>query len=164
MIQKLVATHINLREGDDRDNLSNKRNEIAGILIEELFRSLYKRFIRSMIPILEKRPDILIAISRSNTITQGIRHCFATGNWGIQKNAYIRTGVSQILQRLTYSATLSHIRRLVIPIGKEGKNTKIRQIHATQIGYICPAETPEGHSSGIVKNYTVFVRVSKENI
>ena len=161
MIQKLVATHINLREGDDRDNLSNKRNEIAGILIEELFRSLYKRFIRSMIPILEKRPDILIAISRSNTITQGIRHCFATGNWGIQKNAYIRTGVSQILQRLTYSATLSHIRRLVIPIGKEGKNTKIRQIHATQIGYICPAETPEGHSSGIVKNYTVFVRVSK---
>lgn len=69
-----------------------------------------------------------------------VHNCFATGNWGVQKNSYIRTGVSQVLSRLTYGATLSHLRRMVIPIGKEGKNTKIRQINPSQIMYICPAE------------------------
>lgn len=65
-------------------------------------------------------------------------------NWGVQKNNYVRTGVSQVLSRLTYGATLSHLRRVVIPIGKEGKNAKIRQIHSSQIMYICNLETPEG--------------------
>ena len=102
----------------------------------------------------------MIAISRYNTITHGIKHCFSTGNWGVQKNSYIRMGVSQILCRLTYGATISHLRRLVIPIGKEGKNTKIRQLHNSQIGYICPAETPEGHSAGIVKNFTLVTKIS----
>ena len=102
----------------------------------------------------------MIAISRYNTITHGIKHCFSTGNWGVQKNSYIRMGVSQILCRLTYGATISHLRRLVIPIGKEGKNTKIRQLHNSQIGFICPAETPEGHSAGIVKNFTLVTKIS----
>ena len=160
MVNKLIATFTEIRVPDDRDHLSNKRNESAGVLIGDLFRSLYKRFIRSLIAQLEKRQDILIAITRHNTITHGIKNCFSTGNWGVQKNSYIRQGVSQILSRLTYSSTISHLRRLVIPIGKEGKNTKIRQIHNSQIGYICPAETPEGHASGIVKNFSLLTRIS----
>lgn len=64
----------------------------------------------------------------------------STGNWGIQKNNYIRTGVSQVLSRMTHGSVISHLRRINIPIGKEGKNAKIRQIHSSQIMYICPAE------------------------
>jgi hypothetical protein len=41
---------------------------------------------------------------------------------------------------MTFSATLSHLRRIIIPIGKEGKNTKLRQTHSSQIMYICPNE------------------------
>lgn len=91
-----------------------------------------------------------------------VHNCFSTGNWGVQKNAYIRTGVSQVMSRLTYGATLSHTRRIVIPIGKEGKNAKIRQIHPSQFGFICPAETPEGQSSGIVLNFSLLARVTKK--
>ena len=62
-------------------------------------------------------------------------------NWGVQKNNnYFRTGVSQVLARMNYGSTLSHLRRCVIPIGKEGKNAKIRQTHASQIMYLCPNE------------------------
>jgi len=67
----------------------------------------------------------------------------STGNWGVQKNNYIRTGVSQVLARMNYGSTLSHLRRCVIPIGKEGKNAKIRQTHPSQIMYLCPNETPK---------------------
>ena len=62
-------------------------------------------------------------------------------NWGVQKNNnYFRTGVSQVLARMNYGSTLSHLRRCVIPIGKEGKNAKIRQTHPSQIMYLCPNE------------------------
>jgi len=143
MVNKLLRTAIGQRKEDDRDNYANKRVEMAGVLCSELFRTLFKRFIKTIELQLEKKkqkPDILNIISRCNSITTGLRSAFAVGNWGVSKNTYIRTGVSQVLSRLTYAATLSHLRRIVIPIGKEGKNSKIRQIHSSQIMYICPTE------------------------
>lgn len=145
MFSKLVLTHIGHRPMDDRDHINNKRVEVSGHLLSELFRTLFKRFVRAIEPQLVKRPDVMVIISRINIITQGIKHCFSTGNWGLPKSSYVRTGVSQILSRLTYNAFLSHLRRILIPVGKEGKNTKIRQVHPSQIGFICPHETPEGH-------------------
>ena len=161
MIQKIINVYIGRIHPDDRDHLNNKRCETSGVLVCDIFRSLYKRFIRSIQPHLQKRQDIKIAISRVNIITQGLKHCFSTGNWGVHKNSYVRAGVSQILNRLSYGGTISHFQRLVIPIGKEGKNTQIRQLHNSQIGYVCPAETPEGHSAGIVKNFCTMIKVSK---
>ena len=143
MVNKLLRTSIGQRKEDDRDNYANKRVEMAGVLCSELFRTLFKRFIKTIELQLEKKkqkPDILNIISRCNSITTGLRSAFAVGNWGVSKNTYIRTGVSQVLSRLTYGATLSHLRRIVIPIGKEGKNSKIRQIHSSQVMYICPTE------------------------
>lgn len=160
MFSKLVLTFVGHRPMDDRDHLNNKRIEVSGHLLAELFRTLFKRFVRTMGPQLMKRPDVMIVISKMNVITQGIKHCFSTGNWGIPKSSYIRTGVSQILSRLSYNAFLSHLRRILIPVGKEGKNTKIRQVHPSQIGFICPHETPEGHSAGIVKNMALAVQIT----
>jgi len=145
MFNKLVLTYLGVRSFDDRDHINNKRLELSGHLLSELFRTLFKRYIRCMEMQLMKRPDVMVIMSRNNMITQGIKHCFSTGNWGIPKSNYIRSGVSQILSRLTYNSFLSHLRRILIPIGKEGKNTKIRQLHPSQIGFICPFETPEGH-------------------
>lgn len=163
MIKKLLSTHIGLRMDDDRDNYVNKRVEMAGVLCSDLFRTLFKRYTKTISQQLEKkkqRPDAMSIISRLTTITIGLQHCFSTGNWGVQKNTYFRTGVSQVLSRLTYGATLSHLRRIVIPIGKEGKNAKIRQIHSSQIMYLCPAETPEGQSIGIVLNMSLTTTIS----
>ena len=160
ILYKLFMTHQGLRPDDDRDNLTNKRFEVAGVLVGILFRSLYKRLVRSLVPVLQKRQDILIALSRFNLVTQGFRSCFGTGKWGVQKNSYVRQGVSQVLVRLAHQATLSHLRRIVIPVGKEGKNTKIRQLHGSQISFICLWETPEGHASGINKNFCIGCIVS----
>ena len=161
ILNKLIKTYLGLRPCDDRDNISNKRVESTGTLMRELFRALYKRFVRAIQPQLLKRADIVVAISRINNITQGMRHCFATGNWGIQKNSYIRTGVSQVLSRLSYGGFISHLQRLIIPVGKEGKNTQIRQLHGSQIGFICPCETPEGQAAGIVKNFALTTKITK---
>jgi DNA-directed RNA polymerase II subunit RPB2 len=165
IINKLLSTQLGMRTPDDRDNYSNKRIETCGVLCTELFRTLFKRYINTIKLQLDKKKsglDIISVIGRLNNITQGLKHCFATGNWGVQKNAYIRTGVSQVLSRMTYGATLSHMRRIILPIGKEGKNAKIRQIHSSQFGFICPSETPEGQTAGIVLNYSLLARVTRK--
>ena len=125
IVRKLLLTAIGKRIEDDKDDFYNKRVESAGVLCYELFRQLYKKFASTIITNIEKRkqcPDAMSLIPRLPIITNGLKHCFSTGNWGVPKNIYIRTGVSQVLSRLSYGATLSNLRRVTIPIGKESKN------------------------------------------
>lgn len=144
MVRRLIMTHIGERTEDDRDNYANKRVETSGTLLYDIFRNLFKKYVQFIKAALEKRkqrPDIVSIISRIKSITKGLHQCLSTGNWGVQKNAsYVRTGVSQILDRMTYCATLSHLRRVIIPMGKEGKNTAMRQIHGSSFGFVCPCE------------------------
>ena len=164
MINKLLRTHLKHRCEDDRDNYKNKRIETAGILCYDLFRTLYKRLISTVTLKLEKKkqkPDVMSVINKENGITSGLKTSFSISNWGAQKNSYVRTGVSQILSRLTYGATLSHLRRIMLQIGKEAKNSKIRQINPSQIMFLCPSETPEGQSVGIVLNLSLLTQITE---
>ena len=68
-----------------------------------------------------------------------------------------------MLNRLTYASTLSHLRRINSPIGRDGKLAKPRQLHNTLWGMICPAETPEGAAVGLVKNLALMAYVSVGN-
>lgn len=164
IVHKLLSTHLGMRKEDDRDHYMNKRVESSGVLCYELFRQLFKKYTSTIVTNIEKKkqiPDAMAIIPRLPIITNGLRHCFGTGNWGVPKNIYIRTGVSQILSRLSYGATLSNLRRITIPVGKESKNAKIRQIHPSQIMFLCPSETPEGAPVGIVLNLSLLTRISE---
>ena len=165
MVNKLLSTFLGMRSEDDRDSYTNRRVEVSGLLMYDLFRTLFKRYLSELKVKLEKRkqrPDVMSVISRmKGTITKGLLVAFTSGNWGVYKNSYVKTGVCQILDRMTWAATLSHLRRMNIPIGKEGKNLAIRQIHPTQFGMICPAETPEGKSAGIALNTAILAHFSK---
>jgi DNA-directed RNA polymerase beta subunit len=50
---------------------------------------------------------------------------------------------AQVLNRLTYASTLSHLRRISSPIGREGKLAKPRQLHNSQAR--AAAELPPSH-------------------
>ena len=163
IVNKLLSTRLGLRKPDDRDNYVNKRVESPGVLCHELFRQLFKKYISTIVATIEKKkqlPDVMSIIPRLTDITKGFNHCFGTGNWGVPKNSYVRAGVAQILSRLSYGATLSNLRRVSIPVGKESKNAAIRQINPSQIMYICPVETPEGAPVGIVLNLSLLTRIS----
>lgn len=160
MLNKLFRVFLRKRLEDDRDNVSLKRIEGPGILVADLFRMSMKRYCDNLKKYLEKRQDVITSMNRASSITAVFRHTFSTGNWAAQKNSYVRTGVSQVMSRLTYPATISHLRRVVIPIGKEGKNVKIRQIHPTQAFFIDIIESPEGKSIGIVKNLSLLANIT----
>ena len=160
MLNKLFRVFLKTRLEDDRDNVSLKRIEGPGVLIGDLFRMSMKRYCDNLKKYLEKRQDIITAMNRTNSITAVLKHTFSTGNWAAQKNTYVRTGVSQVINHLTYPGTISHLRRVVIPVGKEGKNVKIRQIHPSQAFFIDIIESPEGKSIGIVKNLALLCNIT----
>ena len=99
-------------------------------------------------------------IIKSTTIEQGIKRALATGDFGIKQINSNKVGVAQVLNRLTYLSSLSHLRRVNTPIDKSGKLVPPRRLHNSTWGFLCPAETPEGQSIGIVKNLAYLAHVT----
>ena len=64
-----------------------------------------------------------------------------------------------MMSRMTCVAAISNLRRINTPINREGKAPKPRQLHYTSWGIVCPVETPEGGSCGLVKNLAMMRHV-----
>merc|ERR1719234_672061 len=169
MVHRLLLAALGRRELDDRDHYGNKRLDLAGPLLAFLFRGLFKNLMKEMRmyaqKFIDKGKDFNLELAiKTRIISDGLRDSLATGNWGDQKKAHqARAGASQVLNRLTYASSLSHLRRINSPIGRDGKLAKPRQLHNTLWGMICPAETPEGAAVGLVKNLALMAYISVGN-
>ena len=156
MVNKLVQCFLGLKEFDDRDSYINKRVDTPGVLLASIFRQYYGKMIKDMKNMVQKEINVggwkvtnklinvinkvnVYKIVKSTIIDSGLRYALATGNWGIKSNKN-KQGVAQVLNRMSYNATLSHLRRVNTPIEKSGKLIQPRKLHATQWGVICPAE------------------------
>lgn len=177
MTNKLIRCFTGIQELDDRDSYINKKIDTVGILMSNLFRQYYSKTIKDMKNIIQKEINNnnilkssgnlincvnainITKIIKSNIIESGIKYALSTGNWGI-KNNKTKQGVAQVLNRMTYSATLSHLRRINTPIEKSGKLIQPRKLHSTQWGIICPSESPEGSAIGLVKNMSVMTGIT----
>ena len=144
MIEQLILCVQGKRKDDDRDHYKNKRIDLSGQLLAGLFRQLYKRtfkeFINGSIKALKsgKLFNINYLLKTKKIITNGLKYSLATGNWGIGSSCNVRNGVSQVLNRLTFSSTLSHLRRINSPIGRDGKLTSPRHLHNSHWGESVP--------------------------
>ncbi len=166
MVHRLCNAALGRVGEDDRDHYGKKRLDMAGSLLGSLFRQLFRKFIEDASTSLKRdvdtqKPMNLRAAFKPRLITNGLRNALSTGNWGSSKGGQVlKTGVSQVLNRLTFASSLSHLRRLNTPLMKQGKLSKPRQLHNTHWGMVCPAETPEGQACGLVKNLTLLAMVS----
>ncbi|KAJ9539991.1 hypothetical protein OSB04_026497 [Centaurea solstitialis] len=165
IIHRLLLCALGRRAEDDRDHYGNKRLDLAGPLLTGLFTMLFRKLTRDVRGYVQKcvnnGKDVNLQFAiKSKTITNGLKYALATGNWGQANAVGTRAGVSQVLNRLTYASTLSHLRRVNSPSGREGKLAKPRQLHNSQWGMMCPAETPEGQACGLVKNLALMVHIT----
>ena len=163
-----------VRKVDDRDHINNKRVEMVGMLLYNLIQSMFKRLLRSIrqnaskhfTPLndqfgIDKYPNFNISTTIIQyNITKHLYTCFSKGAWGAPKSSYIRNGVSQPVNRMSYIGYVSHLNKTMVPIGKESRNTKVRQVHSTYAGTNCPVDTPEGKSCGTVKNFSLLAKIS----
>ncbi|ORY56375.1 beta subunit of DNA-directed RNA polymerase [Pseudomassariella vexata] len=166
MVHKLLQCALGRRDTDDRDHFGKKRLDLAGPLLAKLFRNIVRRLTQEITMTLkrcvEQDKDFQVQFGiKAGIVTNGLKYSLATGNWGDQKKAMSSTaGVSQVLNRYTFSSTLSHLRRTNTPVGRDGKLAKPRQLHNTHWGLVCPAETPEGQACGLVKNLSLMCSIS----
>ena len=177
MANRLLQCSMGLRKKDDRDNYKNKRLDLTGTLLNNLFRNYFNKVVKDIQKQLVREintgswqsnanyKDIInhtniYKIIKSTTIENGLKRALATGDFGIKNPHSTKVGVAQVLNRLTYISSLSHLRRVNTPIDKSGKLIPPRKLHNSQWGYICPAESPEGAPVGVVKNLSYMCHVT----
>jgi DNA-directed RNA polymerase II subunit RPB2 len=169
MTKKVLDVYYNKISYDDRDAYPNKKVELPGNLLGNLFRFYFgTKVIKDMKSTIMKEihngawkasgkfeniinTTNVYKILKTTIVEVGMKSSLATGNFAAGKMG-TKTGISQVMNRLTFLSGISHLRRLSTPIEKTGKLIPPRKLHGTSFGYICPAETPEGHSVGVVKN------------
>ena len=177
MANKLLSAFFEFIKQDDRDSYLNKRIDLTGTLLNNLFRNYFNKLVKDMSKQVIREintgswrstEDYLSIINDTNmykiiksaTIENGLKRALSTGDFGIKSVTSNKVGVAQVLNRLTYSASLSHSRRINTPIDKSGKLIPPRKLHNTSWGFLCPAETPEGGSIGVVKNISYMTHIT----
>lgn len=162
MAESCFELAVGRRKPADKDHYSNKRLKLSGDLMEDLFRVSFNRLARDIKYQLERanmrnRDLNVVTVVRADVLTERLGHPLATGNW-----VGGRAGVSQLLDRIDYMASLSHLRRVISPLSRAQPHFEARDLHPTQWGRICPSETPEGPNCGLVKNFAQMVEISTE--
>ena len=154
MVKKLLLTSLGWIPPDDRDSYLNKRIELTGTLLNNLFRNYFNKLVKEMQKqvvreinngswrSMEDYENIInmtniYKIMKSTTIENGINRALATGDFSIKQSNSSKVGVAQVLNRLTYVSSLSHLRRINTPLEKSGELIAPRKLHNTTWGFLC---------------------------
>lgn len=177
MANKLIQTNFGWRAPDDRDSYLNKRIDLTGTLLNNLFRNYFNKLVKEMQKQVireinngswrstEDYQNIInmtniYKIMKSTTIENGITRALSTGDFSIKQSNSSKVGVAQVLNRLTYMSSISHLRRINTPLEKSGELIAPRKLHNTSVGFLCPVETPEGQAIGVVKNISYMAHIT----
>lgn len=177
MSNQILSAHLGYREEDDRDIYMNKRVDAAGALLNNLYRTHFNKLVKDMEKQIvreinggswKSKSDVTSLINMTNiykivktsTIEYGLKRALSTGDFGVKQNNTNKVGVAQVFNRLNYVSGLSHARRISASSDSKRKLIPPRKITPTSWGFICPVETPEGHSVGVVKNLACLAHIT----
>eukprot|EP01083_Nonionella_stella_P158427 515709_1 len=172
MIRRIFKASRDESKLDDKDYYGNKRLELAGQLLSLMFEDLFKSYnfqVRKCIDnVLKKqnRAQEFDALStlrmRRDIITRGLNTAISTGNWTLKRFRMDRQGVTQVLSRLSFMSVLGHMTRVTSSVEKTRKVSGPRALQPSQWGMLCPSDTPEGESCGLVKNLALLTHVTTD--
>ncbi|KAL7639520.1 UNVERIFIED_CONTAM: hypothetical protein RMT77_010021 [Armadillidium vulgare] len=172
MVKRVIEAKGDTKIIDDRDYYGNKRLELAGSLLSLLFEDLFKNFNKEI----KRKADIVLGKkqkvgqvdavkllqSSQNYISNGLELAVSTGNWTIRRFKMERQGVTQLLVRLSYISALGMMTRINSQFEKTRKVSGPRSLQSSQWGMICPSDTPEGETCGLVKNLALMTHITTE--
>uniref|UniRef100_A0A0E0GNX9 DNA-directed RNA polymerase n=2 Tax=Oryza TaxID=4527 RepID=A0A0E0GNX9_ORYNI len=140
MLRRMMDAILNADTFDDKDYVGNKRLELSGQLISLLFEDLFKTMNSNAVELMNKTSekihssplDLSLHI-KENIITHGLERAISTGNWDIKRFRMHRKGVSQVLSRLSYMASLGYMTRITPQFEKTRKTSGPRALQPSQV-------------------------------
>merc|ERR1712100_578297 len=155
-IIKFLIELINSKsEIDDIDHLSNRRVRTVGEQLSSQFGvglSRMARTIRERMNVRDNEVFTPIDLINAKTLSSVINTFFGTNQ------------LSQFMDQTNPLDELTHKRRLSAlgPGGlhRERATYEVRDVHRTHYGRICPIETPEGPSVGLIVSLGTFARIN----
>mmetsp|Transcript_38743 Transcript_38743/g.50119 ORF Transcript_38743/g.50119 Transcript_38743/m.50119 type:complete len:1149 (-) Transcript_38743:193-3639(-) len=171
IIRRVLTAEYDRALLDDKDYCGNKRLELAGqllaLLFEDKFKQLNSELKRQADQHLSKPNrtspfDVSKHLRPDSCITQGFIHAISTGNWVLKRFKMDRAGITQVLSRLSYISALGMMTRITSQFEKTRKTSGPRALQPSQWGMLCPADTPEGETCGLVKNLALLAHVTTD--
>ncbi|MCK9166412.1 MAG: DNA-directed RNA polymerase subunit beta [Acholeplasmataceae bacterium] len=162
-VSDIIATisyYLNLYDGvgivDDIDHLSNRRLRLIGELIKNQFRiglAKLEKNIKdrmSTADVHEATPQSLINIK---PLTASLKEFFGSSQ------------LSQFMDQINPLAELTQKRRIsalgVGGLARDRAGVEVRDVHESHYGRICPIETPEGPSIGLISSLSTYAKVDE---
>lgn len=161
MAAQIIMILMGKREIDNRDSWAIKKVSTPGKMMEIKLNAIWTDLIKSCQEKAKNNSDgfsIFRNVISSNTITTDFIKAFTT-SWST-KAGQMPESVTDTVKRDTPLALNSLITRLTAPSSRKGKKSSLREVHEGQLGFICAAETPDGESCGLVKNFGMTCNIS----
>jgi DNA-directed RNA polymerase subunit beta len=141
---------------DDIDNLGNRRIRCVGEMVEYQFRTglnRIERTVKDRLSLAEAEGLMPQELINAKAISAAIKEFF---------------GSSQLSQFMDQTNPLSEItnKRRISALGpggmtRERAGFEVRDVHSTHYGRICPIETPEGQSIGLINSLAIYARTNE---
>ncbi len=152
-----------LRPFVDKDHIANKRIEMAGELLDHLIRTAFKNLLNDVkhqaIKSMSRRKMIkLKTIFDVSRFYDTVRIAMALGMWSSGK-----TGVSQLVHVRNLFDVRNDLNKVSLGLKPERANIEAREVHGTQLGRICPMQTPEQKKCGLIKYLALGAYISSES-
>lgn len=156
-------------EDSAKDFYGNKRLELAGSLLSLLFEDAFKIYNEQLRTQADKQLsarsrsdafDFCPIMTRLRKIQDMMEFAISSGNWLIKRFKVDKKGVTQVLTRTSYISALGMMTRVTSGVDKSLKLAGPRSLQPSQWGMLCPSDTPEGESVGLVKNLSLLCQVT----
>ena len=93
----------------------------------------------------------------------GLEAAMKSGNWNIQRFKMNRSSITAELTRLSYISAIGMMTRINSQFEKTRKISGPRALQPSHWGVLCPSDTPEGESCGLVKNLALTTHVTTDS-
>ena len=155
-----VSYFINLYSGvgnlDDIDHLGNRRLRLIGELLKNQFRIGFAKLKKniedrmSTVEIDKATPQNLINIK---PLTSSLKEFFGSSQ------------LSQFMDQINPLAEITQKRRISAlgtgGIARDRAGVEVRDVHNSHYGRMCPIETPEGPSIGLITSLATYAKVNE---
>ncbi len=155
----IVKVLLDLRDGrdviDDIDSLSNRRVRAVGEMLSGQYQLGLLRLERSI----QERMSNLDA---EDLVPQNVLN--AKPLTAVLRDFFGSSQLSQFMDQTNPLSEVTHKRRLSAlgpgGLAKDRASIEVRDVHPTHYGRVCPVETPEGQSIGLINSMASYARVN----